>query len=157
MYRTIEDFKADWTHNAAGTMNVIQAISDEKMDQAIVEGHSSLGWLAWHLATAPMFFGNALAGLNLNVQVDPQAQPATVAEIAKVYEEVSNELLAKVSQLDDADLLAEVKGINGPTPRGFILRAMIDHQTHHRGQMTVLLRQAGLRVPPVMGPTQEMK
>jgi uncharacterized damage-inducible protein DinB len=32
---------------------------------------------------------------------------------------------------------------------------MIDHQTHHRGQMTVLLRQAGLTVPGVMGPTKE--
>lgn len=41
--------------------------------------------------------------------------------------------------------------------RGKFLRMLIDHQTHHRGQMTVLLRQAGLTVPGVMGPTKEMQ
>lgn len=42
-------------------------------------------------------------------------------------------------------------------PRGKLLRILINHQTHHLGQMTVLLRQAGLKVPPVMGPTKEMQ
>lgn len=32
-----------------------------------------------------------------------------------------------------------------------LLRTFIDHQTYHRGQMTVLLRQAGLTVPDVLG------
>jgi len=39
--------------------------------------------------------------------------------------------------------------------KGALLRFLIDHQTHHRGQMMVLLRQAGLPVPPVIGPTKE--
>jgi len=29
------------------------------------------------------------------------------------------------------------------------------HQTHHRAQMTVLMRQAGLKVPGVYGPSRE--
>ena len=32
---------------------------------------------------------------------------------------------------------------------------LIAHQTHHRGQMTVLMRQAGLRVPGIYGPAKE--
>jgi uncharacterized damage-inducible protein DinB len=39
--------------------------------------------------------------------------------------------------------------------RGVTLRALLVHQTHHRGQMTVLMRQAGLRVPGVYGPARE--
>ena len=31
----------------------------------------------------------------------------------------------------------------------------LSHQTHHRGQMTVLMRQAGLTVPGVYGPARE--
>lgn len=157
MYRTVEDFTKDWSQNAQGTLNAIRAISDDKLHFAIVEGHSSLGWLAWHLTTAPGFFGNMLAGLGLEVQFDPNAQPATVEEIAVAYEKVMADVSAKVAALSDEDMLAEVKGIHGPAPRGAILRAMIDHQTHHLGQMTVLLRQAGLTVPPVMGPTKEMQ
>ena len=39
--------------------------------------------------------------------------------------------------------------------RGFTLDVLVRHQTHHRGQMTVLMRQAGLRVPGVCGPARE--
>jgi uncharacterized damage-inducible protein DinB len=39
--------------------------------------------------------------------------------------------------------------------RGFTLYVLIAHQSHHRGQMTVLMRQAGLKVPGVCGPSKE--
>jgi uncharacterized damage-inducible protein DinB len=32
---------------------------------------------------------------------------------------------------------------------------LIQHQAHHRGQMTVLMRQAGLPVPGIYGPSKE--
>lgn len=32
---------------------------------------------------------------------------------------------------------------------------MIQHQIHHRGQMTILMRQAGLTVPGLYGPSKE--
>ena len=38
---------------------------------------------------------------------------------------------------------------------GFTLLALITHQAHHRGQMTVLMRQAGLTVPGIYGPARE--
>lgn len=36
-----------------------------------------------------------------------------------------------------------------------ILSLLIKHMIHHRGQMTVLMRQAGLEVPGVYGPAKE--
>jgi uncharacterized damage-inducible protein DinB len=39
--------------------------------------------------------------------------------------------------------------------RRFTLLVLINHQIHHRGQMTVLMRQAGLRVPGMYGPAME--
>ncbi len=36
-----------------------------------------------------------------------------------------------------------------------LLMFLIQHQTHHRGQMTVLMRQAGLTVPGIYGPSKE--
>jgi len=35
------------------------------------------------------------------------------------------------------------------------LQVLVVHQAHHRGQMTVLMRQAGLKVPGVYGPARE--
>jgi uncharacterized damage-inducible protein DinB len=39
--------------------------------------------------------------------------------------------------------------------KGFTLYCMVSHQTHHRGQITVLMRQAGLKVHGVYGPAKE--
>jgi uncharacterized damage-inducible protein DinB len=39
--------------------------------------------------------------------------------------------------------------------RGRTLAALVAHQTHHRAQMTVLMRQAGLEVPGVYGPARQ--
>jgi uncharacterized damage-inducible protein DinB len=38
---------------------------------------------------------------------------------------------------------------------GLTLRILISHEIHHRGQMTVVMRQAGLRVPDIYGPTRD--
>jgi uncharacterized damage-inducible protein DinB len=36
-----------------------------------------------------------------------------------------------------------------------VLSIVLSHQTHHRGQMTVLMRQAGVPVPGMYGPSRE--
>ena len=38
---------------------------------------------------------------------------------------------------------------------GLTLQVLVVHQAHHRGQMTVLMRQAGLEVPGVYGPSRQ--
>ena len=40
-------------------------------------------------------------------------------------------------------------------PNSIFLMTLINHQNHHRGQMTVLMRQAGLTVPGVYGSKEE--
>ncbi|MCJ8008855.1 DinB family protein [Lederbergia wuyishanensis] len=154
MYRKVEDFVRDWNVSSAGTLNVFKAMTNDKLDQAIVEGHNSLGWLAWHLVGAAGGLGH-FAGLNIPGPSREEPVPTDVAEIVEAYEKIINSYQEETAKLTDESLLEEVTGFAGPTPRGTLLRALIDHQTHHRGQMTVLLRQAGLSVPPIMGPTKE--
>jgi uncharacterized damage-inducible protein DinB len=36
-----------------------------------------------------------------------------------------------------------------------VLMSLVVHQAHHRGQMTVLMRQAGLAVHGIYGPARE--
>ena len=86
-----------------------------------------------------------------------QEMPTDIAEIIKSYEMMSEAFKIEAAKLTDEELLEEINGFGGPVVRGKFLRALIDHQTHHRGQMTVLIRQAGLPVPGVLGPTKEMK
>lgn len=155
MYRTVADFIEEWSANSAGTLAVFNAITDDKMNVAIAEGHNSLGWLAWHLTGAAGVFGN-LAGLKVPMVGKEEPIPATMSEIIAKYKEILEAYNEAVKSLSDEQLLEEITGFGTPLPRGKFLRTLVDHQTHHRGQMTVLVRQAGLTVPGVMGPTKEM-
>ncbi|MBB5149530.1 MULTISPECIES: DinB family protein [Ureibacillus] len=154
MYRKIDDFIKDWQHNSAGTIAIMESITEDKKYVAIVEGHNSLEFLSWHLTNAPLFFCG-LIGQSLNVQINPSTPPTTMKEIIDEYKKVNEEVVNAVKKLDDSSLEKEVDMIGQPTAIGAVLRMLIDHQTHHRAQMQVLLRQAGLPVPGVMGPTKE--
>ncbi|WP_229704274.1 DinB family protein [Lysinibacillus alkalisoli] len=152
MYRQTQDFLADWNNAAKGAKKSIEAITEEKKTVAITEGHNSLEWLAWHLVEVGTTFGK-WAGFNMPT---PDEKPDTLIEIAKVYEDVAHVFEQQITDLQDADLENMVPAFGSAMPLGNLLRILITHQTHHVGQMTVLLRQAGLKVPPVMGPTKEM-
>lgn len=156
MYRQVDDFLNEWTNAANGTVQVLKAMTDETLSQSIVEGHNSLGWLGWHLVGAAGYF-SYLAGLKVPMIRQEDPVPTSAAEIVATYEKTANSIKEEAAKFSNEDLLEEVKGFNGPITRGALLRALIDHQTHHRGQMTVLLRQAGLPVPGVLGPTKEMQ
>lgn len=42
-------------------------------------------------------------------------------------------------------------------PRGTVVRSHISHLIHHRGQLTVYLRQCDVPIPPIYGPTADEK
>ena len=156
MYRVVDDFLKDFHVNAGGTLEVFKALQDDKLDFSIVEGHNSLGWLAWHITTAAASIAKHCIGLDVPVPNRDEAVPTRVVEIVQRYEIIANAILREAEKLTDANLLEETRGFTGPTTKGKMCQVLIEHQTHHRGQMTVLLRQAGLTVPPVEGPTKEM-
>lgn len=153
MYRTANDFKQDWIKSSTGTLDVLRAMDDDALAQQIVPGHNSLGWIGWHVTTALGYFTNLL-GFRLSA-LKSLSKPNKASVIADQYERYAQEILSAADKFTD-DYLSEEVDVHGQmTPRGAVLRMMIDHQTHHRGQMTVLLRQAGRPVPGVMGPTKE--
>lgn len=154
MYRTVNDFLTDWANASGGTIKVLDAMTDDKLNQAIAEGHNTLGWLGWHLSGAIVYFAGQV-GLDVTLDGDITAIPDSAVEIRNAYEKISAELKNAVENLTDEQIVENVDSHGQLVPRGALLRMMIDHQTHHRGQMTVLLRQAGLKVPGIMGPTKE--
>lgn len=155
MYRTIADFKKEWEVESDATLKVLRALTDESLNQRVDADGRSLGRLAWHLVqTIPEMMTRT--GLSLDKQVEEEPQPAEAAQIAHRYEQISNALLEQVlTKWNDASLLEEDDMYGQTWPRGETLLNLQTHQTHHRGQMTVLMRQAGLRVPGFYGPARE--
>ena len=84
------------------------------------------------------------------------AVPTTAAEIAEAYRSSNEAMVAAIKEQWTDESLAEMKEMYGEQwSIGTVLAILTAHQTHHRGQMTVLMRQAGLRVPGVYGPSRE--
>lgn len=155
MIRSIEDFKRDWAYEVEATGKVINALTDETMNQKVSDEGRSVGFLAWHL-TQTLGEMLALAGLTVDAPGVDDACPASVSEIAAAYatagESVSDEV---VKNWTDETLLQEDNMYGETWKRGLTLLYMMLHQAHHRGQMTVLMRQAGIAVPGIYGPAKE--
>lgn len=155
MYRKIEDFVRDWEYEAESTGKVFGALTDATLGQSIAKDHRTLGRIAWHLAqTIPEMMnqtGLAVAGVDHTAPV-----PKNLAEIQKGYAVVSKALIDEVkSKWNDSSLEIEDNMYGDKWKRGLTLKALMMHQAHHRGQMTVLMRQAGLKVPGIYGPAME--
>jgi uncharacterized damage-inducible protein DinB len=155
MFRRIENFTGHWAHESAATLKVIRACTDASLAQAVTPSGRTLGRLAWHLVTTlPEMLGHS--GLPVTGPAQDAPVPTTVAEIASAYEAAARAVGEQVAaRWTDVMLEEKVPMYGEQWLRGDVLYALIVHQTHHRGQMTVLMRQAGLKVPGVYGPAAE--
>lgn len=152
---TIEEFLADWKYESGQTARLMDALTDASLGQRVVEGDRSLGWTAWHIVTAmPEMLTRT--GLKFT-QVAPDApRPATAVEIAAAYKAAAAEVADLVAaNWTDASLQVKDEMYGEPWARSFTLTVLLRHEIHHRAQMTILMRQAGLRVPGVYGPAKE--
>jgi uncharacterized damage-inducible protein DinB len=155
MFRTISELVSAWEKESAITQKLLDTLSDASLAQPIVEGHRTLGRIAWHMVTTiPEMMEKT--GLSIKAVASDAPLPENAAVIQHSYTAVAAELLEQIkTQWTDPTLLVEDDMYGEKWPRGLSAQVLIDHQIHHRGQMTVLMRQAGLRVPGIYGPSLE--
>ncbi len=155
MYRRIEDFRNHWQEEVVDTLKVIDAIPDAKLGQAVTPEHRDLRRLAGHLATSIVGLP-AEMGLKVDGPQERDTPAATTLGLREAYAKAAQSLLDAIKGWTDAELEKEDTMFGHMVwKRGYSLQALEMHQAHHRGQMTVLLRQAGLPVPEFYGPTKE--
>lgn len=155
MYRKIDDFVRDWTYETEQTVKLFNELTDESLNQKVTKDGRSLGFLAWHLAVT-MEEMPKLVGLTVEAPNPESSCPASAKEIVRVFETAANSVKEQVSK-NWTDETLEIKDeMYGETwKRGMTLFYLTLHQVHHRGQITVLMRQAGLKVIGIYGPAKE--
>lgn len=161
MFRRVEDFKLIWQQEAEKTLSVFAAIPDAAAHQAVDGHHRDLRRMAWHLVETLLELPQNL-GLKVKgpVGLGPDGfiatpPPPTMAEVASAYRMASDSLLDHIGSWSNTEL-GRTFSLYGESWTGaFALFVLVAHQTHHRGQMTVLMRQAGLKPPGLYGPTLE--
>ncbi|MEH7382659.1 DinB family protein [Bacillus sp. JJ1533] len=154
MYHTIEEFVQDWQYEGAATQKILDALTDESLSQSVSTGHRTLGELAWHVVTSLHLFLSS-AGLEFEGATGEKV-PASAKEMADSYRSTSENLVSAIKSQWNDGTMKETKEVFGQQmPAAAVLGMMNTHQIHHRGQMTILMRQAGLKVPGVYGPSKE--
>jgi uncharacterized damage-inducible protein DinB len=155
MFRTVADFERTWAQESQDTVKILKALDDATLGQAVAAGFRTLGRLAWHV-TGTIAEMMKRTGLAVEGPAEGAPVPARASDIVAAYERSSRSLLAQIkARWGDPDLLVEDEMYGDRWARGLTLLALVMHQAHHRGQMTVLMRQAGLKVPGVYGPALE--
>ncbi len=155
MYRKLKDFQAVWEYEASETLKIFNDLTDESLNQKVTDTGRSLGFLAWHIVTTiEEFFGHA--GIKIDGASPETETPKTVAEIVAGFEKAVKSLNEELPKhWKDEDLTDKIPMYGETWTKGFCLTCFLMHAAHHRGQMTVLMRQAGLKVHGVYGPARE--
>lgn len=155
MYRRIQDFQGVWAYETDATSKVFEALSDSSLSRQVDPNGRTLGRIAWHIVQSiPEMSGRT--GLIVPGPGESEPVPTSAEEIGARFKESATALARQIGELwTDADLEVEDDMYGEMWMRGKTLTALVCHQTHHRGQMTILMRQSGLKVPGVYGPSRE--
>ncbi|MFP3121815.1 DinB family protein [Ectobacillus funiculus] len=155
MYVTISDFVKEWNREAMLTQNVLDGLTDESLKQQVYSEGRTLGRIAWHLTTSiPDYLAHF--GLNINGVENAESVPASAKEIAETFKEVSSDAAQMIEQQWTDQSLEQIQVAFGrQESNAQILMGLIKHVVHHRGQITILMRQAGLKPFGVYGPPKE--
>jgi uncharacterized damage-inducible protein DinB len=158
----IETLLQELEQEAQTTRRVLERVPDAELGWKPHQKSMSLGQLAWHIATVPGGVAEiaTLPGLDDPPQFDhPTAR--TAAELVPALEQSVAKARAVLGGMDDRQAMETWTLKSGDQvlmamPRAAVLRTiMLNHWYHHRGQLSVYLRQLNVPVPSIYGPSAD--
>jgi uncharacterized damage-inducible protein DinB len=153
MFTSVQAFVSAWNNESAATQRVMNTLTDASLQQEIAPNFRNLGQLAWHLVET---IHEMLSRTGLEFASPGEHVPSSATAIAEAYQKTSQAMVDAIqTQWTDQTVLQSTNMYGEEWPNGLTLHVLIQHEVHHRGQMTVLMRQAGLRSPDIYGPTRE--
>lgn len=139
------------------TLRVIESIPPEKFDWTYKEGKFTFADLIRHLASIERYMYAE------NVQLKPSRYPGHGKELADGHEKVlayldktHKEAMEIFGRLSDEDLRKKCKTPGDAEITVWKwLRAMVEHEIHHRGQIYIYLSLIDVSASPIYGLTSE--
>jgi uncharacterized damage-inducible protein DinB len=139
------------------TLQVIACIPADKYDWTYREGKFSFADIIRHLATIERYMYAE------NAQFKPSRYPGHSKELAdgpenvlEFFNRLHRESVAIFSRLSNDDLQKKCVTPGGtPITLWKWLRAMVEHEIHHRAQIYTYLGILGITTPPIYGLTSE--
>ena len=153
----VDEFLAYFEKVHGRTAKLLPLIPDAQLEQVLVPNKFSFGDLLRHLAGTEryMFVANAI-GEASSYPGHSRALADGYGEVMTYYHQCHAESVDLLRKLSDDDLQRKCQ-----TPAGASitvwkwLRAMLEHEIHHRGQLYFMLGMVGVSTPPIFGLSSE--
>ena len=150
-------FPSYWRSVRARTLRVAEAIPAELITWSPGHGIMPFADILRHLALTErwMFVETALGRASSYRSHGPEFGQSK-AEILALMQRLHADSLAMLDDMQTTQLQAQIE-----TPAGARitcwkwLRAMVEHEVHHRGQLYMMLRLLDIATPPIFGLTSE--
>jgi uncharacterized damage-inducible protein DinB len=159
----IDSMLQELEQEALTTRRVLERVPNDQLAWRPHEKSRTLGQLALHVATVPGSVAE-FAALPSPVQVpefSEEETPDSTAELVPALEQSVATARRVLGGMDDATLMTTWRMVQADrdivsVPRiGFLRSVMLNHWYHHRGQLTVYLRELGVPVPAIYGPSAD--
>jgi len=157
----IEALLQELEHEADTTRRVIERVPGDQLAWKPHAKSMSLGQLALHVATVPGTIAEMSRQSPFPLRPFTQPSATSAAELVPALEQSVAKARDVLRSMDDAALANSWRAVDGDRevmvlPVGAVLRTiMLNHWYHHRGQLSVYLRQVGALVPSIYGPSAD--
>jgi uncharacterized damage-inducible protein DinB len=146
---------------AQTTKRVLDRIPEDKLSWKPHPKAFSLGQLALHIASVPATVTAAAVPDTMEAPNFSQPEPKSRQEVLDTFSKSLATAKETLNEMDDARLMSTWSLTkNGKVlmsvPRiGFIRAILMNHNYHHRGQLSVYLRMLDVPVPSIYGPSAD--
>jgi uncharacterized damage-inducible protein DinB len=139
------------------TMRLVQCIPPDKIEWRCAEGKFTLGDLARHIAaTERHVFAECACGGRSRYNGCGRELADGYDEVIRYMERQHAESMRMLGSISDDQLQGKCQSASGEQmTRWKLLRSMIEHEIHHRGELYAYLGVLGVAVPPLYGVTSE--
>jgi uncharacterized damage-inducible protein DinB len=157
----IDGLLQELEQEAQTTRRVLERVPQAHLGWKPHDKSMSVGQLALHIATVPGNVAQMIAQPSMQAPKFIQPSATQVSELVPALDNSVRQARAALSGMDDAAVTAIWRVFDGDReilsmPRIAALRAiMLNHWYHHRGQMSVYLRQLNVPVPSIYGPSAD--
>ncbi len=160
--RIVDSILVEMDQEAETTKRLFNVIPEDKLSLSPHPKATSLGELAMHIATIP----GAINEMGRNdvfemTQIPPPEEATSREQINAVFAESLAHGKAIFDATTDAEAMAEWKlNKDGNTlmamPRiAFWRTVLLNHNYHHRGQLSTYLRELDIALPSIYGPSAD--
>jgi len=144
----------------ATTRRLLERVPTDKGKWKPHEKSFPLGHLAQLVAGMPGWITNTLQKTELNLAAFSGYSYEKTEDLVKMFDKNVKEARAAIASSKDKDYKVDWSLKHGDRviftqPRAQVVRTHINHLIHHRGQLTVYLREVDVPLPSIYGPTAD--